>query len=264
MKLSDIPIKAPKILLWGPMGTGKTALAMTLGAKAQLLDIGEEGYTTGRTLRDKFYNDRIAVDIQLFKETKLPNSAHAFNDARDYIIKISKQVHEGKYPYDALIIDSMTELARMSINQVLSNNGSLGSDVQLQHYGAAFNQTKMVLDILKSLPIVVIVIGHDQRDRIDKKSIDGKKVIETKELIELAVTGKNMPAEIPRGFDEVWYATAREAAGGKTKFFIQTASNELIKVRTRSQIPNMLDITELGMWDIIKQLGYTPPERKPS
>jgi len=264
MKLSDLPTKPPKILDWGPMGTGKTARALTLGARAQIIDVGEDGLITGKTLVDKFQKDRLAVDVMLFRETKLPTKAHAFNDTRDYIFKVSQQCHAGTFPFDALILDSLTELARMSINQVLSNNSALADGPQIQHYGLAFAQTKMVLDVLKSLPIVVYVIGHDQRDAIVKKSVDGKKVLDQKDFIELAVTGKNMPAEIPRGFDEVWYSHVRPAGGGKSSFLIQTAGDELVKCRTRGQIPNMLDTTELGMWDIIKRLGYTPPERTPA
>lgn len=262
MKLSDLPPKTPKILDWGPMGTGKTARAMTLGARAQLIDIGEEGYVTGLTLKDKFYDDRRSVDVVQFKETKLPRKAHAFEDARGHIFKVAELCQSGAFPFDALIVDSLTELARMSINQVLSNNGALGDGPQLQHYGLAFAQTKMVLDVLKSLPIVVYVIAHDQRDAIVKKSVDGKKEIDRKDFIEIALTGKNMPAEVPRGFDEVWYSHVRPAGGNKSSFHIQTAADELVKCRTRSQIPNMLDTTNLGMWEIIKMIGYTPPERK--
>lgn len=262
MKLSDLPPKPPKILDWGPMGTGKTARALTLGARAQVIDIGEDGLTTGLTLKDKFTEDRKAVDVVMFRETQLPRKAHAFTDCRDYVFKVSDQCQKGTYPFDALIVDSITELARMSINQVLSNNSMLESGPQLQHYGLAFAQTKMVLDVLKALPIVVYVIGHDQRDAIVKKSPDGKKEIDRKDFIEIALTGKNMPAEVPRGFDEVWYAHVRAAGGGKNSYHIQTAADDLVKCRTRSQIPNMFNTTDVGMWEIIKMLGYTPPERK--
>jgi SpoVK/Ycf46/Vps4 family AAA+-type ATPase len=45
-KLKDLKFQHPKILLWGRPGCGKTALALTLGTRAQVLDC-DEGLMTG-------------------------------------------------------------------------------------------------------------------------------------------------------------------------------------------------------------------------
>ncbi len=84
-------------------------------------------------------------------------------------------------------------------------------------------------------------------------SDDQIKLVGETSKLELAISGKNMPAQVTRLFDEVWYM--RATGGAKKKYTIQTDNNSFIVARSRSCIPNMTD-TSIGMWKLLEKMGY--------
>jgi len=231
----------PKILLYGEVGSGKTVLALTLGEGTQVIDC-DLGLRSGFSVKDEFTSARRAVDVKQFRETSLPRSAVAFAKCKETIFDIATQCNQNRYPYKAIILDSLTVFAEQAMNFILGNASKIGKNPEIQHWGMAFGEIKMVLGVLCSLPIPVVVIGHDQI----------KMVGETSKL-ELAISGKNMPAQVTRLFDEVWYM--RASGGTKKKYTIQTDNNSVIVARSRSCIPNMTD-TSIGMWKLLELMGY--------
>lgn len=253
MKVSDLPQKAPKVLLYGPVGTGKTALALTLGARAQVMDM-DDGLMTGRTLEDKWSAERRAVDVEQFLESQPHKKAEAFAKAKAHVINIANQVSSGKWPFDALIIDSLSALADNALQYIMSNSGQLNQQPQIQHWGLAFSEIKQIVAILRSLPIVVVLVAHEQI-----KTIGTGPTAETK--LEIAIQGKNLPQQIARYFDEIFHIRAKPIGGGKFSYVIQTKSDDKIEARSRMQIPNHTD-TSVGMWELIRLMGYVPPKRE--
>src|SRR5680860_1245246 len=83
VSLADLKHHAPKILLIGDAGTGKTALALTGGARVVIIDC-DNGTRTGLTLKDKFFEERQKVEVKPCWEDK-PNQATAFQKALAYI-----------------------------------------------------------------------------------------------------------------------------------------------------------------------------------
>lgn len=249
MKISDLPRKAPKILLYGPAGRGKTALALTLGARAQVLDL-DDGLMTAMTLQDQWTQARQSVDAEQFLED-IPTQARAFQRVKAHILKTSNEIRAGRWPYQALIIDSLTALSEFAVRSVMGASGKLGEAPQIQHWGAAFIEIENVMIMLRSMPIPVILVAHDQT-----KNIDGV------DMTEIAVPGRNLPAKITRFFDEVFYMKVRPMGGGKSQYLLQTRSTGSITCRSRGNIPDGFD-TAVGMEGILKHLGYEFPKEVP-
>lgn len=248
MKVSDIQESPPSILLWGPPGTGKTALALTLGERAEVVDL-DDGLKTGSTLKDKFYDARRSVTVNQFIEKEPHKRATIFQKAKEHIYGIATQINQNKYPFDALIVDSLSALADSAVRQIMGNSGDPGATPQIQHWGLAFNEVKNVMGVIRSIStkIPVVVIGHDQEGKEEGK-------------IELALSGKKLPGQIIRYFDEVLYMRVKAEGGGKFKYVVQTKNDSRVECRSRANLENMTDTSE-GMWDLIKKMGYTPPER---
>jgi hypothetical protein len=240
MKLEDLQVKAPKILLYGPPGSGKTALALTVGEAGHVLDL-DEGVMTGLTLDDKFKDVRRKVEVNQFFEED-PTKGEAFAKVRAALYKISNLCRSGDYPYRVLVLDSLTALVEYSMRSVLWNSGDVEKRMEIQHYGLAFQQVKNLFAIIKSLPISVIVIAHDMVDE------NGN--------ILLATSGQKLPYELPRYFDEFWYAKKKPAAGGKTSFTIQTKPTHRLTCRSRFNIPDGASM-DTGMQRMYEIMGYS-------
>lgn len=247
MNVGDIADKAPHTLIFGGVGTGKTALALTLGKRAEVIDL-DDGLKTGVTLQDKFTTDRRAVTVSRFIEKEPHKRATVFQQAKLRIYEIAGLLNNNKYPHDALIIDSLSSLADSAVRQIMGNSGDVNATPQIQHWGLAFNEIRNVFAVIRAMPIPVVVIAHDQEGKEEGK-------------IELAISGKKLPSQITRYFDEVLYMRVKQLGGGKVGYMLQTMNDARVECRSRAGLPNMTD-TSVGMWALIKTMGYTPPERK--
>lgn len=250
MLLSEMNAKPPKILLYGDLGTGKTALSLTLGHGTLVLDF-DDGLMTGRTLKDKFASERQKVEVKQFLEENPHKTAVAFSKGKTFVIGLANDLAAKRVSYRALIVDSLSSLAEAAVAQVMSNSGRVGGTPEIQHWGIAFSEIKQFIGVLRSLPIPVVLIAHEQ-----VKSIGSG--VNKEDKLEIAVSGKNLASQIARYFDEIWYMRARPVGAGKTQYVIQTVVDGKIPCRSRACLPNYTD-TEVGMWELIKLCGYVPP-----
>lgn len=254
MKLSDLSLSSPpRVLLYGELGTGKTALALTLGSRAQIHDL-DGGLRTGLTLKDSFTSERLAVDVKQFFEPEPQKRAVVFQQYKTFIYGLTSDAAKGSWPYNALILDSISAFAWSAVSNVMANSGRLGQNPEIQHWGLAFTDIKNVIAVIRSLPCVVIVLGHEQSKSIGEGAAK-------KDKIELAIPGKNMVSEVGRLFDEIWHIRAKPAGGGKFSYILQTKSDGVTVARSRSNLPDGTD-TACGMWKLLEMCGYRPPERK--
>ncbi len=240
MKLKEMTKKNWKIILFGPVGVGKTGLALTLGEKAQVLDM-DDGLITGQAMQDKFTKDRLEVDVKTAYEEKL-DTAMAFPKAKGIITSVCNLCMKGDYKFDYFILDSLTALAEASLRSTMFLSGRLGTAPEIQHWGMAFMEIKDIMLMLRMLPITVVLIAHEQTREVDKQPV-----------VEIAVQGKNLPSQIPRYFDEVWRMMIRNLAGGKKSYVRQTKGTAAVKVRSRGDLDDMID-TGIGMKGILAKL----------
>ncbi len=238
----------PNILIYGEVGSGKTVLALTLGKRAQVIDC-DLGLRSGANVDDLFTTDRRAVDVKQFRETAMPARANAWEKLKLCVFDIATQCNQGRYPYDAVILDSLTRFTQMSMNYVLSNANKIGKPPEQSHWGMSFNEIHMVLGVLVGLPIPLIVIAHETI----KTFGSGK---DAEDRIILAIKGKNMPPDVMSMFDEVWYMRHRRLAGGKQSYVIQTLGTSALVARSRACLPDMTN-TDIGMWKLLEKMGYT-------
>lgn len=274
MKVGESPSKPPKILLYGPAGGGKTALALTLGADAQILDL-DDGIMTGITLQDKYTEERKKVELKQFLEPEIATKALAYNQFKTYIFGLQGEIAKGKFPYKALIIDSLTSLGEACSKFVMGNSGSIMSAPEIQHWGLIVNEMQNVMGVIKSLPIVVVLLAHDEEKTTgslvgELNPATGKRNPSTaKEVTSIAVPTRKLIARIPRFYDEIWYTRTRSKGGKKLEYYLQTRKTGDLIARSRLNLPDDFvfarvdgDKSEfaVGLWEIIVKLGYRRPQ----
>ncbi len=253
-KLRDLKLKPPKVLLYGRAGSGKTALALTLGSALQLIDL-DQGLVTGLTLKDKFSEARLDVDVLEFADEDL-KKPRAFERTKNYVQDVQTACGRGKYDFKVLALDSLTSLASDAMDYVLRKAGKLGQQPQINHWGECFREVETLLKMLKTLPIAVIVIAHEQMGEVDGV-----------ERVEIAISGKKFPPKIPTLFDEVLYMRIRPAGKGESKYSVLSRSTPAILTRSRHNVPPEWDV-DGGMWELLALMGYrhdggSPQERQP-
>lgn len=253
MKLSELKSKPRHVCMYGEVGSGKTALALTLGERAVVIDL-DDGLLTGISLKDSFRNARMSVTVKQFLEPEPQVRATVFSRVKSYIYGIPRDIKSGNFPFEAFIIDSLSAFADSAVQMVMANSGNIGKNPEIQHWGLAFTEIKNVLNVVRTLPIVVVLIAHEQIKLIGKPPNQDMR-------LELAIPGKNLPSQVARYYDELWYLKTRQVGQGKIQRVLQTSSTEAIAARSRSCLPNLTD-TACGMWKLLEMTGYKVPEKE--
>jgi len=242
MKLSEIPSTPPKILLYGPLGSGKTGLALSGGKKVQLIDL-DMGVKTGLTLKDDWAKARMEADVIPCYEDN-PSRAYAYLKFKGYLEAIAQECTKGTYPFKVLAIDSLTNWHEFCMRSILANSGQLGKPPQLQHWGLRDVEFLNTLILLKSLPICVIVTAHQAYTEVDSETV-----------INPDLPGKRLPNNMWSKFDEVLYMKPRLMPQGKILFAVRNTSTSGITVRTRSNFPDNFNASS-GLAALLKLIGY--------
>jgi hypothetical protein len=252
MKLSELKIKMPAILLYGKHGTGKTAFMLTLGERLQVVD-ADEGLLTGLTLKDEFLEARRSVDVVSCLETD-PKKGTKFPLIKKHIKKVMIQCQQGRYPFDALGIDSLTSLCDSATRYILGNCGLLGQadepKMQIQHWGSAFIEIQSVITMLKAIPVFVIILAHEHHYEEDGAT-------KTK----IAIPGKSLPGTVCKMFDELWRMRIKNLSGGKTAYVIKTRGTGDVEAKTRLNVPAEMN-ADKGLPKILQDMGFEWPLRK--
>ena len=251
-KLSEMPTKPPKIITFGPLGTGKTLFAQSAGEAIQILDL-DDGYVTGRQWKDEHTANRQQCDVETFID-ETPGKSTAWPKFQLHIQRMALSVKKGTWPYPVVAIDSLTSMGELALRHVMCSAGRLEGGimgkVEQQHWGMCFQLMESILTIMRSMNIAVILIAHD-----DMREIGG-----IKERI-LACNGQKLPFKIPRLFDEVWYfkkVTDKTKEAG-VRIDIQSTPTPLLNVRTRNQIPKCT--VDAGLPKLMKFMGYDLEEK---
>ncbi len=243
MKAKDLIDHPPSICIYGPAGSGKTAL-VSQASGAYMLDF-DSGMRTALTLKDKFTNLRQAIEFDIFVDRD-PENPTQFVAAKQKLMKIAQIRVIDKWPYDAVILDSLTGLCRAAMLHVLGCSGNPMRVPEIQHWGQAVNAVESVLTILRSLKVPVVMTAHET-------------IIETgtSSLVRIAsVTKPHGMNKVPWLFDEVLHMRARPTGQKKIEYIVSGRSTSSISARTRSGITDDVVINEIGLAGLFELVGF--------
>jgi len=246
MKLGELNPKVQSVLIYGPPGTGKTCFVLTLGERLHFLDL-EAGVSSGAFLADRFTPERHKVDVKQFSDPDL-KSPRMLDEVKNYILEVQRRIRKGDFPFEAICIDSLSAVATSALRTTMLRAGKAENvNPAIQDWGAAILEVQNVAFMLRNLPILSILIAHTQLVEIGSEK--NKRTVPR-----LGVYGRNLPDLIMGPFDEVWFAEARDAPGGKTRFCLRTISTADVIARTRFQLPDPTDMTQ-GLPEILSTLN---------
>lgn len=258
MKPADVLKKniPPNILLYGLAGAGKTALATQL-SHGYVFDF-DDGMRTAATLKDKFFDVRQNIEFDTYTEDD-PMKPVAWLQAMKKLHELIQLQTQGKLPYDAVVIDSLSGACKVATYNIMSK-GSKGNDAKdplaklnVWDYSEAIANIERMLTMLRSLKVLTIVISHVEIEEEHPKM--GETV--TTAMFPRSISKPHATKALMTYFDEVLYADARVVGQGKIEYRIFGKSpNTIIKARTRSNI-DMIVHNEIGLRGILKQMGYT-------
>jgi len=261
MKAQDI-IKQnypPSILIYGTAGTGKTALVSQLEG-GYLFDF-DRGMRTAAKLQDKFFEKRNRIEFDVFRDEN-PMQPTSYQLAVAKMLNITHASAQGKWKYDACVIDSLTGLCQAAQLQIQAAGGDAFKKMEIQNWGSLITEVEKVLVLLRSLRILTVVTAHV--DWIEqKKVVRGKPTLESEitDIFPSSATTKHGLKKLMWLFDEVLYADQRPAGGGKISYRVTGNPTEVIKARTRSQIGTIVH-NEIGMVGLLEKMGYRYGEEK--
>jgi len=252
MKIKDLKenSKPPHILLYGPAGGGKTALAMQ-AKNAYMMDF-DGGIRTAQTLLDKFYNQRQEIDGEFDPNPFIDGAEapHAFMKARQKLIEIINAIRKDKWSFKCLISDSLTKLSKSCERQVGHTSGH--TKLTLPDWGLVVGELQEYLRLLTTLPILTITIAH-----VDLYEQD--KIMKSRPFC----SGRKLPNYLPAIFDELLYCDAKRVGVDSYSYFVSGRKTSCIEARTRSSMkkdyihahdPSKPE--DEGLMGLLKQMDY--------
>lgn len=221
------------MLIYGDSGVGKTTLAGSASVVPELspvLFIDVEGGTMSLA---HSYPDVEAIRITSLAELQ----------------KLYNELHKGEHGYRTIVIDSLTEIQKMSMNAIMrkarSDNPDIDPDMpQVQHWGKNLSQTRTTVRAWRDLPVNVIFTAL----------VDSEKDNRGKTVMRPSLTGK-AKGEIPGFVDIVLYYYIR-VDKERTKRLLLAAQTDTVIVKDRSgKLPQLLE--EPTMADIYSAIHST-------
>ncbi len=250
MKVADLQKlnKPPNILIGGAAGSGKTCLVAQAGG-GYLMDFdGHMGNVL--TVKDKFSALRSQIEFDEFvddvKITKgVPALASSkYLEAKSKLLSISQLCIDKKWPFDALIIDTITGLCRSIQLHVMSCAGHPFKKPQIQDFGSFICELESILTIMRAIPVLKITTAHEM-------IVFGSQ--------DQQVTTRLMSATKPHGanklawlFDQVLMAKKRLKGQGKVDYIV-TGRHEIAKGPITTDVVH----NEIGLAGVLKEMGYS-------
>ena len=234
---------APSILIYGPAGTGKTAL-ISQAKNCYIFDF-DNGMRTAATLKDKFFNLRQEVEFDSYVEDT-PTKPVKWIKVISKIQAFAEQSHAGTLKYDTLSIDSLNGAAKVIKLHVMSLSGDSMRVPQIQHWGAMITEMERMLTIMRSVKCLKLVTAHEMI--IEDK--DGHR------FMPKSMTRPHSLNDLMWLFDEVIYTKVKQAGMNNTDYFVTGRSTSQVKCRTRSGFNKDVKHNEIGLEGILNMFQY--------
>jgi archaellum biogenesis ATPase FlaH len=250
MKPKDIKNKPPNILLYGPAGSGKTAL-VAQATNGYLFDF-DDGMLTAKTVNDKFRPLRWEIDFDSYVDEN-PAKPHMWIEARKKLKSIVEQANAGKWKHDALIIDSLTGMARCIQLHVMSCAGDSYKKPEIQHWGSMVQEMETALTMIRAVRVLRLTTAHELL--VEKQAT--KSLVPVVDYITpLSVTRKHSIGKLMWLFDEVWYTSLTRGAQGKMNFTVDSKPATSHRCRTRCGLVQTVVHNEMGLVGLLEKAGY--------
>lgn len=238
-------MKPPRIMIYGPPGSGKTAFTMTGGAKVKYLDI-DGGVRTGLFLKDKWSDQReLCFDNVTDCTEPSAKQAVAFRKVKALVESYAEN-KDAQKERPILVIDSLTTLLEYCMRYVLDTNGILNKNPRKSDWGQRDTETKQLLINLKAVDACIILIAHEISEEADGTIV-----------INPAMTGQKLPPFILSQFDEILYARLLKKEGNVTEYTIWSKPTASLRLRSRSCLPTTYNMDD-GLLPFLAQMGFNP------
>ena len=206
------------ILVYGPIGTGKSSLIVTCRQPIYVFSFDPGG--TKLAAMEKLESEgRAILDTQYeVEDMKHPTAFAAFDRTCDEMDKA------GAWPsIGTVAVDSLTTLCDATMNFILKKEGRAGQTPQIQDYLILQTMLGQVVRRLSALPCDFVLTGHINviQDQLTSRIMTA-----------LAIPGRN-PEKIPVLFDEVLYSDVTVDAKKNVTYRLQLQGDGKHRTSTR-------------------------------
>jgi hypothetical protein len=217
---------------------------------AEILDLGY-GLKSSLTHKDIFSEARKTCVVTECHDSRV-DLADAWTKCKARVIEISAECAAKRYPYKTVIIDELTAAGMASLRYILMNGGRLfglsyiptvKTGITQPEWGLAMQEITNLLIVLRSLPVHVILIAHDNTEDTENPT---NKVIN--------VIGRKLTPTIPGFFDEYLHMSINPVSKLRE---LQTQPTATVIARTRGQLPNPYPASK-GMRQLMIDAGFSP------
>lgn len=249
---ADLKISStPSFLIIGDGGTEKTRFAVQ--APKPLVYDHDGGLISTRDLPDyefETFKDAPHGSKSISKERGIYAWGTAWPAFIDHLNKQWDAIEKGEWPYETLVIDSLTTLTAICMNYVLKGTGKGPKDaITLPEWGSQLRLMESLMEQLAAWPVRLIVTAHIKRDT--------NETMATIEYLPM-ITGQ-LAGRIGIYFDEVYYTNPKGKGSDRKVTFITEATGLYKQAKSRHNVPN----ESLNNWNAIqKYFGDLP--NKPS
>lgn len=246
MKLSEL-VKEDKLkaLIFGDAGAGKTTFSVSLPGPVLVLDFDKKITSAANYWADKKPEIIENTEVKQFPMNKVNQDPYL--KFRAIMDECDKQVAEGKFKYNTVVLDSLTIYSEALMNHVIKTNPGIKRAIKdvasLQDYLVAANLFKQDMGRFLDLPANCIAIGHVKR-------IQNEETMEVKNQVLLSGSLANYA---PKVFREVWYASSSVEKDGKPIHKFLTRNNG--KYECRTDIQKLPSIVQMDWETISKYIG---------
>jgi hypothetical protein len=251
MKLRDLETKPPNILFGGSAGSGKTCL-VSQAAGGYLMD-WDGHMKSARTVKDKFAPLRHQIEFDEFVDEidlssgtpRLIASKYLIGKAK--LLEIATQCANDRWPYNALIIDTITGLCRsiqVHCMAMATNGTNPFKKPQIQDFGSFINELESMLTIMRGIPVLKIVTAHEMILFGQNDEHKGTRL--------MSATKPHGANKLAWLFDYVLMAKKRLRGQGKVEYIV-TGRHEIAKGPLTTDVVH----NEIGLKGVLEHLEYT-------